>query len=113
MHSTSERTAAIEKRTRELRRNRRVRRERLIIGASAAACLAVIVLVGRMLPGLTARAGSSGGKNSGTAAGAFAVSGAAGYILIGLLAFALGCGVTVLCCRIHRQNREERDDRDH
>jgi len=111
MRTTSERVTAIEKRTRELQRQRRARRDFLAAGLSAAACFVLIVGIALKMPGLMAGQDAAAGAGSG-AAGVFAASGAAGYVVIGLLAFALGCGVTILCTRLHRQEREKHDDRD-
>lgn len=112
MRSTSERTAAIQARTGELRKKKSDRRGALAVWLSAAAALALIAGLGFAMPALMARQSAAPGGYSGAAASVFAASGAAGYVLIGLLAFALGCCVTILCFRLRRRNREERDDRD-
>ena len=113
MHTTSERTAAIEKRTHEIRRQQQRRRNLLAAGLSAAACLALVVAAALAMPGLMAQQSGGMGGGSGAEAGVFAASGAAGYVVIGLLAFALGCCVTILCYRLRRRDREEHDGRDH
>jgi FtsH-binding integral membrane protein len=113
MRSTSERAAAIMERTQELKRKSAKTRASLTIGLSAAACLAVIVAVALAMPEFMSRQiVSSGSGFAGAAAGVFARSEAAGYVLIGLLAFALGCCLTILCYRIRRKSREERSGRD-
>jgi len=113
MRTTSERVACIEKRTGEIRRQRRARRRFLAAGLSAAASLALIVGTALAMPGLTAQQNAAAGGSAGAAAAVFAPGSAAGYVFIGLLAFALGCAVTLLCRRLRRQEREAHDDRDH
>jgi hypothetical protein len=110
MRSTSERTAAIEKRTGGAAAKEK-RRRGSSAGLSAAACLALIVGPRWRCRAYGAAERRMGG-GSGAAASVFAASGAAGYVLIGLLAFALGCCVTILCYRLRRRNREEHDGRD-
>jgi hypothetical protein len=116
MRSTSERTAAIqEKRTRGAAEKAAAKATGAAPSAvwlSAAAALALIVG-----PRWRCRADGAAERRprrlfrrGGERVCRF--SGAAGYVLIGLLAFALGCCVTILCFRLRRRNREERDDRD-
>jgi len=113
MRTNSERAAAIEKRTGEIKQQRRTRQGRLAAVLSFAVCLVLIVGTALAMPGLMAKQGAAAGTGSGAMAGVFAQSSTAGYVLIGLLAFVLGCGVTILCHRLRQQNREEHDDRDH
>ena len=112
MRSTSERLNAVERRTRELKQARRKRLGRLTVGLSAALCLSAILAAALAMPGYMARQRGVSGY-SGAAASVFASSPAAGYVLIGLLAFALGCCVTLLCICIRRRSREDPHDRDH
>lgn len=116
MRTTSERIEAIEKRTREIRRQRRTRHKFFMAGLLTAACLTLLIGVALTMPDLMARQGASAASHMKTAAsgaaGVFAQSDAAGYIFIGLLAFGLGCGVTILCYRLRGQEREEHDGRD-
>lgn len=113
MHSTSERVDAIEKRTNQIKQQQHGRRDSLTAVVAAAACLALIVGIGLILPGLMAHHSMTAAGSAGAAAGVFAVSGAAGYVLIGVLAFALGCGVTILCYRLRSRNKENHHGRDH
>ena len=112
MRSPSERADAIAARTRELKRARRERRERLTIGLSAAGCLALVIAAALLMPEIMARH-SAEISNSGAAAGVFAAGSDLGYVAIGVLAFVLGCCVTILGYRLHRRNREGSDGRDH
>jgi len=76
---------------------------------SSAACLALIAAAALTMPTLMARQIDVIGSGSDAAAGVLAESGASGYVLVGLLAFSLGCGVTILCYRLRRRDRERRD----
>ena len=111
MRTTSERVEAIEKRAGERKRRQKKRRNLLAAGLSAAACLVLIVVTALAMPGLMQQQGFASAA-SGAAAGVFHVSSAAGYVVIGVLAFALGCCVTILCYRLRRRAGEEHDDRD-
>lgn len=112
MRSTSERTAAIEKRTVELRRSQREKKGLVISGLSVLVCLAVIAAAALTIPAGIARQSSMDMGSFSGAAGVFASDGAGGYVLIGFLAFVLGCCVTIFCYRIRRQDQEKTDDRD-
>ena len=79
-----------------------------MLGSAAASLAAIIALAFAMpaLDGFAAVAGAAG-------AGSIFVSGAAGYIVIGVLAFALGAAVTLLCLKLRAYWRsEDGDDRD-
>jgi ABC-type Fe3+ transport system permease subunit len=110
MRTTSERTDAIEKRTRALKRRQKKRRSLLTAGLSAAACLALIVAAALAMPGLMKQQAFK--TSASGAASVFHASSAAGYVIIGVLAFALGCCVTILCYRLRRRNGEDHDGRD-
>ena len=110
MRNLSDRVWAVEQRTRALRRAREKRRRMLIAGLSTAACLAVILAAARMIPRLAARQ-CAGISDPDAMASLFAAGSASGYVLIGILAFALGCGVTILCYRLSREKHHGRDHR--
>ncbi len=66
------------------------------------------------MPGISARLAEGNYGIYGAAASMFGGSAAAGYIIIGLLAFALGVLVTVLCFKLklfYRSGGESGDDR--
>lgn len=109
MRTNEERVAAVKSRAAQLERQKRQRQKRLL--ALACASLAVIVGATLALPHLQT---SWRGAAYQTTASIFADSAAAGYVLIALLAFALGVCVTVLCFRLrvfHEENEEDSDDR--
>lgn len=118
MRSNEERVAAVQRRVAEIQRQKRQRRNRVAALSSVAACLAVIVAVSLAMPGLSEKLTAGNYAGYETTASIFSGSVAAGYILIGLLAFALGVCVTVLCFRLkvfRKQDQEagDGDARDH
>jgi len=113
MRSTSERVAAVERRTRDLKLEKNKKQTILIGGISSLLCIAVILLAALAIPTGMAQSDVSSTENTGAAAGVFTAAGTAGYFAIGLLAFVLGCSVTILCFRLYRRGRGNRNDRDH
>lgn len=111
MRSREERVRAVCCRVAQMRRQRRLRA--ITAGAVAASVLVTAVLAVQMPERMRAMAGN---EVEGTqAASVFRNGGAAGYVLIGLLAFVLGICVTVLCFRIRelekaRTDEEKRED---
>lgn len=104
MRTTDERLAAAKRRAEEIKRQERSRRSR-IAAVSGAACLAVILGLALTMPSVTARF-SSADYYGGMTASLFSGE-SLGYLLVGLLAFALGVCVTVLCVRLHERERDE------
>lgn len=115
MRSNEERAAAVKRRVRQLEMQRRRRRNLALALSSAAACLAIIAAVSLAMPGMAGRLAVGDYSGYETAASIFGGSAAVGYIAVGLLAFALGVFVTVLCFRLKvfdRRNGEDGDGRD-
>ena len=114
MRSNEERVAAVKRRVAQIERQKRQWRNRIAALASVAACLAVIVGISFAMPGIVERriVGDYAGYE--TAASIFSGSAAAGYIIIGLLAFVLGVCVTVLCFKLKtfQKKNEESEDSD-
>ena len=104
MRTTDERLAAAKRRAEEIKRQERSRRSR-IAAVSGAACLAVILGLALTMPSVTARF-SGADYYDGMTASLFTGE-SLGYLLVGLLAFALGVCVTVLCVRLHERERDE------
>ena len=114
MRSTEERVAAVKRRVAQIERQKRQRKNRIVALSSVAACLAVIVGAAFAMPGISEKllVGDYAGYEA--AASIFSSSAAAGYIIIGLLAFVLGVCVTVLCfgLKAFRKKEGERSDSD-
>ena len=86
MRTTAERLAEAKRRARELERERQRRRARGIFCAGTAACFVMIVSLALVMPGIT------------------------DYLVVGLLAFALGVCVTVLCVRLRGHEGDSADE---
>ena len=105
MLSHEERAAGVRRRVAAAQRRRRRRRDRGAVLAAAAACLALIAGLGFAMPGFAGQGGDFA-TPAGTAS-MFGGSEALGYIIIGVLAFLLGAGVTVLAFRLRRLQEDE------
>lgn len=110
MRTTDELVAAVQKRSKEMKRQKEQRRSRVLAIGSVAACMALIVGASLAMPGMLVRVSGSEYTYTGPAASLFAGSAAIGFILIGLLAFALGVCVTVLCYKLRRQRQRDKED---
>ena len=108
MRTTDERLAAAMRRAEEIERQERRRRGKIAVLACSAACLAVIVSLALAMPGITE--GFSGAALGGGMAASIFSGQSLGYLVVGLLAFALGVCVTVLCVRLRRHEREEESE---
>ncbi len=97
MRSNEERVAAVKRRVARIERRKRQRRNRIVALSSVAACLVGIVGAAFAMPGISEKLIALDYAGYETAASIFGGSAAAGYIVIGLLAFVLGVCVTVLC----------------
>lgn len=110
MRNTEERVLAVKQRARELERQKRIRKGRIVTACYAAACLLLIIGLSVAMPGVMAGMPEGEYAYFGTAAGIFDRSGGFGYVLIGLLAFLLGVSVTILGYRLNLRSRSERKD---
>ena len=105
MRTTDERLAAAKRRAEEIKRQERSRRSLIAAVSGAAACLAAILGLALAMPSVTAR--FSGADYYGGMTASLFTGESLGYLLVGLLAFALGVCVTVLCVRLHERERGE------
>lgn len=114
MRTNEERARLIHRRTVELKREQRKKKQRWLDAVCMAACLLLVVGVGALMPGLTEGAASGVVGHPAGAASMIGSHAALGYIIMGLLAFLLGVCVTVLLYRLRRRSeRQEREaDRD-
>ena len=112
MRTTDERLLAAKRRAEGIKRRERRRRSRIAAVSGAAVCLAAILGLALAMPSVTER--FSGADYAGGMTASMFSSKSLGYLLVGLLAFALGVCVTMLCIRLHRRERdadgEERGD---
>ena len=112
MHSTDERVAAVERRVKELGEQKK-HWERRTIGLSAtAACLLIVVGMGIAMPGIMEGLSQGNYTDTNMMASIFYEVSVLGYVLIGLLAFALGVCLTILCFLLGRGNQQDKEDDD-
>lgn len=109
MRTDDERISAMHRRAAELKIERRHVRVRVIQTASAVCCCAAVILLAVMVPGISGMGTGSG--NTDMNASLFANSPFLGYAVIGIIAFALGITVTVLCYQMKRwQDKKDSED---
>lgn len=110
MRTTEERMRLIGKRTAEIRRQEEEKKRRMQDGLCLAACLILVVVIGAFLPGVVS---GFSYENVGAMSGAASLVGsseALGYIVMGMLSFALGVCVTVLLYRLRRHEERKRQE---
>lgn len=110
MRSTDERIAAVQMRSRALKRQRDHRRGIVATGLSAAACVAAIFGLAFYIPDAIGDASAIPSGTSGAFGSIVASNGALGFIVIGLVAFCLGVAVTLLCVKIRESSLDDADD---
>ena len=112
MLKNEERIAEVKRRIEEKERRQRLRYRQIVSAFCIAACLAVIVGVSFVMPGIVGQIAPGTSSGFETAATILGGGTALGYMVIGLLAFILGVCVTVLCFRLRQINREDSQDRE-
>ena len=110
MRTTEVRVGLIHKRTAELKKEQKKKKQRGLDMICIAACLVLVVGIGSFMPGWAT--GITGGEVHHTSAAASLVGShaALAYILMGVMAFLLGVCVTVLLYRLHRRNEREQQE---
>ena len=111
MLKNEERIAEVKRRIEEKERQQRLRHRRIVSGFCIAACLAVIVGVSFVMPGIVGQITPGTSSGFETAATILGGGTALGYMVIGLLAFILGVCVTILCFRIRQLDKEEQTEK--
>ena len=110
MRTNEERAGLIHKRTAEIKRERRRKKERALDMICIAACLILIVGIGSFMPGWAVGIPCGEVRHASSAASLVGNHAALSYILMGLMAFLLGVCVTVLLHRLHRsKERKQRE----
>lgn len=117
MRTTEERMALISKRSEELKKEMNIkenaRKRRAASGACVAACLIIVAGMGAIMPTLVDSAHGGDVTYAYGAASIISESPAAGYVILGLLSFALGVFATIAAFRLRGSGREEMDDNEH
>ena len=112
MRSYEERVAETKRRIAARQREKRLRRNTIIMASAVAACRALLIGASLALPGIAASIQTGDYSGFETAASIFHSGAALGYIVIGHLAFLIGVCVTVLCFRLRQMNREDGQDKE-
>ncbi len=107
MQSNEERVAAVKRRANELEIEAGKRHRRIVRLSAVAVCLLLIVGLSLSMPGILGRFSGNVNSYSDMAASAFQNSSTLGFIVIGVISFALGVCVTVLCFRMRRSESEK------
>lgn len=110
MRTNDERLAALHKRAGEIKKENRSRRVRLIQYASCAACFLLVITLALWIPVTEGTLIPSG--TGSMSASIFSGSGYLGYIVIGIVAFLLGCAVTVFCFRLRKWQKDKENEDD-
>lgn len=110
MRNTEKRVFAVKRRAKEMKWQKGIRRSRIVGVSTVVTCLMFIVGLSFVLPRMVAGQPYGEYRSLGTTASIFDGSGVFGYVLIGLTAFVLGVGVTILCYRVHLRNQMHYED---
>ena len=108
MQTNEERIRLIQKRTAEIKRKRRNRKQRMVDAVCMTVCLLLVTGIGVWISELTVKMPGESVIHSAGTASMIGSSAALGYIIMGLLAFLLGVCVTVLLYRLRKRNEHKR-----
>ncbi len=106
MRTDKERIEMMHQRAAEIKTETRQKQVRVIQAVSVAGCFAAVIALALLMPGISGSLTSDVMGHS-MQASMFANSSMLGYIVIGILAFALGMAVTVFCFRLRKWQREK------
>ena len=109
MRTNEERIKAMHDRAAQLEREKRTLRSRMLGAGCVAASLVLILITAVCMPGISATLAHVENLSNMNAS-IFASSSVLGYIIIGLLAFALGIAVTIFCYRLKKWRQYVADD---
>lgn len=108
MRTNEERIISMHDRARELNKQLRARRVKVIQSAGAIASFAAVIVLALFMPDTASFSTDSAVTAPGEMnASIFAGSEVLGYIVIAIIAFLLGMSVTVFCFRLKRWQREK------
>ncbi len=111
MRTSEERMDLIFRRTEEIQKEQRRRKQRWIEVASVAACLILVTVLCISMPGLMAHTVPGTVAHNSGAASLIASQSQLGYIVVGILSFALGCITTIVLYRIRERRQEHQEKR--
>lgn len=105
MRTNEERIAAMHKKAGEMKRVRQLRRGLAVRGGALAVCLAAVIALALVLPGL-AEGMTVNGHTAVMAASIISNNAAVGYIVVGIASFLLGIAFTVFCVSLQKWKRD-------
>ena len=109
MRSHEQRVAETKRRIAKIEREKRRRRNTIVMASAVAACLVLLIGASLAMPGIAAKIQAGDYSGFETSASMYGGGAALGYIVIGLLAFLLGVCVTVLCFRLRQLHRQDKE----
>ena len=116
MRTNEERAALVRRRAEIIRKEQQRKKHKIqmtvLSGVSLAACLCILVVIGSVMPRLTAGFGEAPVSHTSGVASLLAGSEALGYVMMAILAFLLGICVTLLLHVIHRRQQRQRHEPD-
>lgn len=106
MLTDEERIKAMHDRARDINRQRKNRKVAAARILSTAFCLMIVITTALLMPKFN-DVNVSGSDSASMNASIFSGTAALGYIVIGILAFILGVGVTIFCFRFKKKQEED------
>ena len=104
MRTAEERINAMHSRAAEIQKEKNQRNVKILSSAAVIAGFAAVVLLGKIMPGLTDKLSFSE-VNDSYSASIFTESNAISFIVVGILSFLLGACVTVFCYRLRKMSK--------
>ncbi len=106
MRSTDEQLREIMKRADHIKEKKSLQKAAASYALAACACIALLVVTSLYLPEVSA----VGGTDAPVRYGSLLLNASyMGYVVIGVLAFSLGVCMTLLCLRLRKLRKKERD----
>ena len=116
MRTNEERAALVRQRAKEIKEEQRRKKHKIqmtvLSGVSLAACLCILVVIGSVMPRLTAGFGEAPVSHTSGAASLLAGIETLGYVIVAIFAFLLGVCVTLLLHVIHRRQQRQMHEAD-
>ena len=116
MKTTEERMKLISQRTDELKKDikikENIRKRRLASASCMAACIMIVVCAGALMPSLIRTAENGDVTYRYGAASIISENPAAGYVIMGIMSFALGVCLTLVVFRLRGTEKKRMDNTD-
>ena len=107
MRSNEERVVEVKRRIEQKKRKDKLQRSRIVMAAAVAASILFIAGLSAFMPGIAGQISTDSYSHYGMTASIFHNSNALSYIIVGLAAFILGVGITILGVHIHHLNKTQ------